>query len=194
MALLRIPEKPGRLWYVVPLLLFAFVAIAEGVGFFVFVSGLSSRLQSIAVPGSVEMLLPKPGEYTIFHESPAVIDGQLFYSSDIEGLAFTIQSRESGETLTVGPAQQSITYHLHERSGQSVMQFEVKTPGVYRVSAFYDDGTGPRALFSIGHEIFGLVFRTVALFVVGFWIEVLVVLAVLVAVYRKRSRARATVP
>lgn len=153
---------PSRAWYVVAAVIF-FGAVAGGIGFLL--SGLGSLgagLVQVVVPGSADLDLKEAGTYTVFHEYASQADGRVLMSSDITGLRVTVRPIGGGRDIAVTPPSGRTRYSLGGRSGRSVLAFAIETPGMYRLSAQYDDGRRePQAVLAVGSGFAGGLLTTI---------------------------------
>lgn len=58
---------PGRKWYLLAVLFFILGMGAMALFLFSQLSGLTAGLQQVVVPGEAEVVLERPGSYTIIH-------------------------------------------------------------------------------------------------------------------------------
>ncbi len=160
-------EKKRRIraWY----FLLAALAGLAGLGGFAYVlfSGLSELSDTrirLTVPGVTQVLLREQGKYTVFFEDgPAVANLPNQVYSVLNGLSFRVQTGLGAE-VAVAPARAHSTYNLHGRYGVSLLEFEIKEPGVY---VFFTSFTGPQPLQPVALTLMpgfvALLFRTILL-------------------------------
>jgi hypothetical protein len=154
-------------WFVVA----ALVAIAGFVGAYFYlmprIGSLDSRLMQVVMPGSATLNLADPGEYTIYHEQKAVVDGRYYASTTADGLTLRLESATGAAVPLRQPATNS-SYSIGNRAGTSIFAFTVTTPGTYRLSGTLAGGRSePRIVLAVGqgfmNELFGLIGITVAI-------------------------------
>ncbi len=107
----------------------------------------------VLVPSETVIDLIKSGEYTIFHETVAVIDGQR-YESDaaLSGdMVVTLVSADGSHGIDVRSTPPLSTYSRGaERRGVSAFRFQIEEPGRYQLNVDYATGDEtPRAVLSI---------------------------------------------
>lgn len=156
-------KAPSALWYVLGATL-----IAAGVGIFAVVlwqgiTHIADGLTQVVVPGSADLRLPKPSEYTIFLERESVVNGRIYSTKGaISGLHCEVHSKETGDSIPLHQPSMSTTYTVGGRSGESVLAFRIDRPGSYEISCGYDEGyVGPEAVVAVGSEVGSGIFRTI---------------------------------
>ena len=146
--------KPSGWYYVL-----AGMVLAGGiVGFVLFLlsglSGLSGGLQQIVVPGEHELTLTEAGDHTVFHEHQSVVGNKVYSTGKggISGLRCSLRSKATGREIPLSPASMNSTYSMGARSGVSIFDFSIDSPGDYLFSARYPaDQEGPETVLSVGH-------------------------------------------
>jgi hypothetical protein len=164
--------KPSRWFYVIPLVL---LLGAAGAGSFLFVNimGMQNRLERGIIPGEVELTISEPGSYTVFYEFQSLLDNKSYSTGEnLPDLEYQLQSLTDGTQITLKPTgSRKTSYSSSNRSGFSVFQFDIQTPGVYKFSGQYPEkGYGEKLVFAIGQKVpFGKLIGGVALtFLLGF--------------------------
>lgn len=160
--------KPGRAMY-----LLAALALAGAVAVIVWaVLGLVGGIKEMAgirivVPGTTEVTLDKPGNYTLFHEYQSFINGKHYSTRGaISDLECTLRSRATGREIPLSPLTYSSTYSFGTRSGVGMYSFKIDSAGTYELDARYPQGhSGPQAVLSIGR--FSVMMWGIGGFVVG---------------------------
>jgi hypothetical protein len=184
-------DAPGRIWYVIALL----VGLAgfAGAGLLVYsqLSKLTSTLVQVVVPGETVLTL-EPGDYTIFHEYQSVVGAKIYSNTDVSGLVVSVEPTDGGAPVTLQPPSVNSNYQLGGRSGYSVLAFEVSAPGTYRLSAGYPEGQEkPEAVLAVGKGftagLLSIVFGAIAIAFAGLAIAV----AIAVVTFRRRRRVLA---
>jgi hypothetical protein len=117
--------------------------------------GAAAALQQVVVPGVHEVSFAEPGAYTIFHEQRAIVAGRYFASDrQLNGLKLRLQSQPGGQDISIDTPTAHTTYSFAEREGSSIATFEVKQPGMYRLSAWYPEPAyDTTAVLAIGHGV-----------------------------------------
>ena len=164
------PSGPSRLFYALAALVGAAglayfaVFLVQGIG------ELSFGMTQVIVPGEQEIVLPEPGDYTIFHEYESVVDGKVYSGpAGLAGMQCTLRSKATGSTVPLEkPAGQS-TYTINDRSGTSVLAFTIDEPGTYVLTGEYGPNErGPDAILAIDHGFIGklttLIFGAMGIF------------------------------
>ena len=144
------------LWYCA----FGVAVILAGVGLFVYflVHGMNQftgNLTQIVVPGEKDLTMKPNYEYTIFLETKSVVDGRVYSTESLGGLACVVTSQASGNKIETHSPAISSAYDLgSERSGKSVLEFITEEAGVYRVVCDYAEGSqGPPAVLAVGSNV-----------------------------------------
>ncbi|HTQ32914.1 MAG TPA: hypothetical protein VMI30_01985 [Stellaceae bacterium] len=153
----------SRVWYVVAAVLFAAGGAGAGWTLWSGFSRLGASIERVVVPGSGELVLDKPGSYTIYHERSNLIDGRLTEVPTIAGMTVTIIDEEGGASIPVRKPSYSANYTMGGHSGVSVLAFDAPHPGRYRLTGTYDSGgKEPRTVLAVDLGLFGGAVRTVA--------------------------------
>ncbi len=155
--------KPSRWYYGLAILLFLIGASLFGLFILKNLIGLSRSLVQLAVPGTYDLTFSDIGRYTIFYEYQTVIGGRIYATRpSLSGLRCELQSKETGTRVRLSAASISTTYSLGSRSGVSVLDFHVDSPGSYEFSAWYPEGQeGPEIVLAIGYGFTKRIIRTV---------------------------------
>ncbi len=178
---------PGRIRYVVALAIF--LAGMAGMGAFLVsrLSAMQDQLTRFVVPGTHALTL-EAGSYTIFHEMQSVVDGKVFASPGLGGLAVTVTG-PGGDAVPLSDAG-SGRYTFGGHTGVSLFDFTAPVAGAYTVDARYGDGNaGPETVLAVGAgfmaSLLGTVFGALAIAFSGSIIAAILVVMTLV----KRRRA-----
>jgi hypothetical protein len=95
------------------------------------------------VPGSSDITLPQPGEYTIFYEYRSMVDNRIYSTNqDIPGIIVNIVSKDTGDEIPLSTPSTSSTYTIGGRSGIGLFDFSIDKPGIYEISASYPATNG----------------------------------------------------
>ena len=182
---------PGRVWYVVAVLVALAGFAGAGVRVYANLGDLTRGMVQVVVPGEAEMAL-EPGRYTIFHEYQSSVDGRIYSGTDVTGLLVRVVPVDGGTPLTLDQLGVTTSYDLGGRSGRSVLAFDVARAGDYRLVAGYPEGEAKsQAVLAVGRGVAGrilsLVFTALGIAFLG--VAVAVVIAVIT--YRRRRAALA---
>ncbi|MFH1092087.1 MAG: hypothetical protein V1742_11020 [Pseudomonadota bacterium] len=157
-------------------------------------TGLGDQLIRLTVPVSQEIPLEGPGAYTVFLETPTVVEGRVVgdYGS-VQGLTVLVHT-DQGQPIPVGPATMSQTYTFGGRRGVSLMSFEIQHSGRYRFTASFAPGVPAHPLtLTLSKGFVGRLFSTVLTFI-GLVLFSILAGALLVVFgllrWRRRSRER----
>ncbi len=188
---MSIPDvQPSKLYYGLAVLIII-------LGFFLFawslfsgISQMESSLVQFAAPGSAELDLAEPGEYTIFYENRTYFQGKSYITNElISGLQVAVVEKSTGRNLAVHSASGSFTYSLGSRSGRSIMAFDVEQPGIYQINATYARGTGPEVILAVGHGFAEGIFSGVLLSLAALFGSIILGGVVALLTYTKRKKA-----
>jgi len=183
----------SRIWYLIAVFVLLGGVAVSGWVVWTGLSGLSSALVRVVVPGEAALVLDNPGEYTIFHETESVIDGRVYSSPSIAGLRVKVASETTGAPLPLATPTTRQTYQLSGHSGVSIFSLSVAEPGRYRLSGSYGDGRSePKTVLAVGRgfvaRLLQLVFIALVAALAG--IGGGAALAVVTFVKRRRAAAR----
>ena len=155
---------PSKWYYVL-----AGLVCVTGVALFVLLlyknlSGLGSKLQQVVVPGEAEMNLREPGHYTIFYEYQSVVGDKVYSTEEnLSGLRCRLISKADNAKIALHRPSANATYELGGRSGRSILDFTTDKPGVYVLSASYEEGRqGPEVVLAVGKDFMANLFKTIA--------------------------------
>ena len=146
--------RPGRWLYGVAGAFFVAGWVLFGVVIWRSLSSIREGLQRVVVPGKVELMLPKPGMYTIFHEYKSFIAGRTYATSrDVSGLECSLENKASGAPVKLSLPFAYSHYSMGGRSGVSYLDFHIDRPGIYVLSAKYAPGEERReVVLAVGQE------------------------------------------
>ncbi|MGA9099619.1 MAG: hypothetical protein WB392_11885 [Methanotrichaceae archaeon] len=180
--------RPNRWYYA----LAALVVVAGGAIFFLYLfsnlDNVSRGPTQITVPGSGDLIL-QDGKYTIIYETENTVGGRIFSTDqDISGLQIELKNKSTGVKLPAYATQGSSTHSIGDRSGRSVMEFVIDRQGIYELSAWYPNGSGPEIVLAIGKDPFD---NLMSMIIVGIAIDIgsiLIAITIVVTVYQRRKK------
>lgn len=147
--------KPSRGYYGL-----AGAILIAGIALFVVllwkgISSIPSRLQQVTAPGSAELTLTKPGDYTIFYEYQSVIGNRVYSTGEhVPGLECALILKSSGSPVSVGRSTVDSSYSFGGRAGKSVFGFHIDQPGVYEIHSNYAEGQeGEEIVLAVGQGV-----------------------------------------
>jgi hypothetical protein len=200
----RTKIKPSRWFYVIGIIVsIAGPAISSMFLFstvFSTISSLTEEVSSIqvVVPGRNEIRLLETGKYTIFYEHQSVVGNSVYSTSeDIPGIQVTLISKDLGSEIPLSRSSTSFSYTIGGRSGVSLFDFTIDSPGTYEIAASYPSSSiqGPHIVLAILHsssldkmfgDITGIALSGFAMVFVPFAAGA----AIMVITYLKRRNAR----
>lgn len=184
--------KPGRWLYV----LAGFILAAGITGFVIMlvtgILGVGQSFKQVVVPGESELYLDQAGNYTIFHEYRSVVDGKIYNtSSSLSGLQCTIVDKSNNSKLPMSVSWSNSKYEIGNREGVSVFEFKIDKPGIYILSANYDQNSDmQKTVLAIGRDfggnLLGLIFGAIAIL----FVSIAAFITIIVLTYRKRRNCR----
>lgn len=143
------PPRPGRIWYLLPLVVFL-----GGVALLVFgLLSLSSHVDSfprVAIPAGGPVSLSHSGGYVIYYEGPGAQSGQI--------PAFRVRvipASASAVVKSVAPYTTSVSYAFGSRQGRAVLSLQVSHPGRFRVETSGAGGLPAGSDLAFGDSIAG---------------------------------------
>lgn len=144
------------------------------IGFIFFVIFLFNQIKEqapkirIVVPGTHEIELTEPGEYTIFYEYRSVIDSKVYMTGEALPAELLVSIYHISGNIEVDLKQPSMdnTYNIGGRAGVSLLEFDIDEPGTYMVNARYAGIIEkPDIVLAIGQfRLFGVIFGAIAIF------------------------------
>ena len=171
----RTRVRPGRIWYLVPILL-----ILGGIAWVVFgFVSLSSKVDSFArapLPAGGTVTLNHSGGYVVYYEGPGANSGQI--------PSFTVRIAAAAPPAAGGGPQTyvgSVNYAIGAHQGRAVLTLQVVHPGKFVVEPSGADAVpgGSDLAFgqSIAGSIVGIVLPTIGLILLGVvsWIILFVI-------------------
>jgi hypothetical protein len=180
------------LWFVVA----GLIAIAGFVAAYFYlmprVSAADAQMMRVVVPGEAELVLDKPGIYTIFHEKKSTVDGRYYASDTVDGLSLTLIAESTGAPVKLLEPKMSSSYEIGNRSGASIFSFALDQPGRYRLIArLAGDRRSPEAVLAISRGavgvLLGAIFGTIAIAFAGLGLAGIIVIVVL---WRRSTAAK----
>jgi len=141
--------RPGRIWYLVPLLV-----LLGGVAWLV--SGLVSlgshvdAFPRVAIPAGGQVSLSHSGGYVVYYEGPGAQSGQI--------PAFRVQvipAAAPAAVQSLAPYTTSVTYAFGSRQGRAVLTLQVRHPGRFRVETPGASGLPAGSDLAFGDSIAG---------------------------------------
>ncbi len=169
--------------------------IVVGFGIFAWVlyssfSDMDSGLSRLVVPGSLDLDLKEPGEYTIFYENQTYINGKLYSTgAQIPGLQIRISEKATGQELSTYPTPGGFTYSFGGRTGRSVMAFRVERPGIYQINATYPRGKGPEVVLALGRGFAEGIISSVVIALAALFGSMVIAAVVVFVTYTRRKKA-----
>ncbi len=190
--------RPGRIWYAL-----AAIVLAGGIAVFVILlvsfitdlTGMARSMTRVVAPGTFDITLDQPGNYTLFDEYQSVVDGQVYHNpGGLGGLTCTLTDKATGRKIPLIAASTTATYTTGAYAGRSVFDFTIPSPGVYTLTAQYARGAGgSQAVLSIDHGFLGgIVGSIIKMFGAIGVLTVSIVLSILIFVLTIVRRNRAS--
>ncbi len=178
-------------WYyglAVLIIILGFVAFAEYL--FAGVSSTESGLMQLTAPGSAELNLKVPGEYTIFYESQSYFNGSVYNTGGQMpgGLKIIVSEKASGETLATYTAT-GTTYSMGGRSGQSITAFKVERPGIYWINTSYPKVPGPEVVLAVGIGFVEGIFHLITVAMLLLFGSIAIAAVITFVTYTRRKKA-----
>jgi hypothetical protein len=182
--------RPGRVWYLVPLVVFA-----GGVALLVFgLLSLSSHVDSfprVAIPAGGQITLDHSGGYVVYYEGPGARSGQI--------PAFRVRvtpATPAAAVQSLTPYNSQITYAFGSHQGRAVLSMRVGHPGRFNVETLGGNNVPAGSGLAFGDSIVGGVAGTVLpsglLILAG--LVGLVVIFIIRIVKTSRARTRSSPP
>ena len=199
--------KPSRWFYVIGIIvLIAGPAISSAIVFSTVFSNIGSITEipsiQVVVPGSSDITLPQPGEYTIFYEYRSMVDNRIYSThQDIPGIIVNIISKDTRDEIPLSSPSTSSTYTIGGRSGIGLFDFAIDKPAIYELSASYPVAKGQQVEqtqdivlavihSSVMEHIFGSIMGTVAGAMAIVFVPFAGGVASIIIIFLKRRKAR----
>ena len=178
-------------WYyglAVLIIILGFVAFAGYL--FAGISSTESGLMQLMAPGSAELNLKEPGEYTVFYESQSYFNGSIYNTGGQMpgGLKIIVSEKASGETLTTDTAT-GTTYSMGGRSGQSIAAFKAERPGIYWINTSYPKVSGPEVVLAVGKGFVEGIFHLITVAMLLLFGSIAIAAAITFVTYTRRKKA-----
>jgi hypothetical protein len=153
-------------------------------------SDMGSELSQVVVPGSSDLALKEPGEYTIFYENHTYINGKFYGTgAQIPGLQIQVSEKATGRELSTYPTPGGFTYSFGGRTGRSIATFRVERPGIYQINAFYSREEGPEVVLAVGHGFAEGIFFSVVIALAALFGSMALAAITVFITYTRRKKA-----
>jgi hypothetical protein len=182
--------SPG-IWYYGLAVLIIVIGFAAFAGFmYQGISNTQNDLVQMKAPGTVKLNLSEAGEYTIFYENRSFLNGSIYNTSEeVPNLHVSLKEMATGNDLAVHASEERLTYSLGERSGRSIMAFEVIRPGIYQVNASYSGSEREVVVLAIGKEIAEGMLSSIIFSIAAMVSSIALAAIIVYTTYRKRKTA-----
>jgi hypothetical protein len=177
-------------YFLAPIPLLLGFAVAAWLGWSEY-AALQNAMIRFVVPGSIELTLDQPGNYTIFHETESVVDGRLYSVQNIGALQVAMIAETDGATIPIVMPTISSSYRIGSYSGKSAWAFAIAQPGHYRLTATYVGGQAePQTVLAIWRGFVGGLVRTIFGAIGSIFAGFLGALALALTTYFRRRRVQ----
>ena len=176
--------RPGRIWYLVALVIFV-GATAWLIYGFVSLVGTVNDLQRVPLPAGGTVSLGHSGGYTVYFEGPGAQSGGI-PSFDVNVVPVSPGARVSSLTSY----ESNVTYNVGSHSGRAVLTLDITSPGTFRITATGPQipGAGLAVGDSIASEIVGILLPAVPLMILAVLGAVLVLVLRIIRKHALRLR------
>ncbi len=188
----RVKVRPGRIWYLVPLLV-----LLGGVAWLVLgLVSLSSQIDSfprVPLPAGGQISLDHTGGYTVYYEGPGASSGH------IPAFRVRVVPVSPGASVTsLAPYNGSVTYVIGSHEGRAVLTMQVAGAGRFAVQIPEGSGLAAGSYLAFGSGVVGGIVGTAVpsglLILLGFAGLVVLLIVRIVQTSRARTAARAPLP
>jgi hypothetical protein len=180
--------RPGRIWYLVALL----VLLAGVAWLVVGLLSISSRVDSfprVAIPAGGQITLDHSGDYVIYYEGPGAQSGQ------IPAFRVRVTPASAGAAVqSLGPYNSSVTYAFGSHQGRAVLSMRVGHPGRFRVETPGGGNVPVGSGLAFGDSIVGGVAGTALPSVLLILAGIVALVVIFIIRIVKTSRARSARP
>lgn len=156
--------RPGRIWYLVALVIFAAAAAWLIYSIFAF-AGTVNGLQRVPLPGGGTVSLGHSGGYIVYYEGPGSQSG------NIPSIGVHVTPVSPGASVAgLTQYQSSVTYSIGSHHGRAVLTLNIARPGRFAISASGAPGAGADLAIggSIARGIVGIVLPGVPVMILAF--------------------------
>lgn len=151
---------------------------------------IQNDLIQIKAPGTAKLNLSEAGEYTIFYENRSYLNGSIYSTADqLAKLHISLKEMATGSDLVVHAPDESITYSLGDRSGRSIMAFEILRPGIYQLNASFSTSEGEEVVLAIGKGIAQNMLSSIIFSIAALFSSIALAAIVVYTTYKKRKSA-----
>jgi hypothetical protein len=181
--------RPGRVWYLLPVLIFILSCVLVPVITLVRVLQRKSIEFQMAVPGRKEFEIVKPGNYVLWNETRTMFEGRSFSVAAAlpPGVHVELRKADEMKLIRMNTTLDAITSSdTVER--RSVGYFEVPDRGKYVLVV---DGEFPQRVFSFGKSVLdekGIILATIVF--AGFGLVASSVILLLIFIWRRSALSR----
>jgi hypothetical protein len=180
--------RPGRIWYLVDLAVFAAGLAWLITSIFAF-AGTIDGFQRVPMPAGGKVHLGHTGGYIVYYEGPGAQNGRF------PSFFMRVTPASSGASVASHSLRQygsSLTYNVGSHHGRAIFTMNITGPGTFAVTISGTPAPGSDLAFggSIARGIVGLIVPAVPLMVLGFfgWLVLFII-----RIARKSSMRRAGV-
>jgi hypothetical protein len=175
--------RPGRIWYLVAIALFA-AGLAWLIVGIVSIGNTVNSLQRVPVPAGGTISLGHGGGYIVYYEGPGAQSGRI--------QRFNIQVAPASSGAGVPSLTQyssELTYNIGSHHGRAVLTLHITRPGTFRVTTTGSPPAGSDLAFggSIASGIVGALLPGLPLILIGLLGAVTLLV---IRIVRKRSMQR----
>jgi hypothetical protein len=176
--------RPGRIWYLLTLAIFAagVVWLVYGI---VSLVGTIDGLQRVTLPGGGTVSLAHSGGYTIYYEGPGAQNGS------IPSVHVNVAPASPGAAVaSLSQYGSVVTYNVGSRQGRAVLSLRVSSPGRFKVTATGAPPAGADLAIggSIGKGIVGALLPGIPLIVLGVLAAIVLLIARIIATRSAQRR------
>ena len=180
--------RPGRIWYLVALL----VLLAGVAWLVVGLLSISSRVDSfprVAIPAGGQITLDHSGGYVVYYEGPGAQSGQ------IPAFRVRVTPASAGAAVqSLGSYNSSVTYAFGSHQGRAVLSMRVGHPGRFRVETPGGGNVPVGSGLAFGDSIVGGVAGTALPSVLLILAGIVALVVIFIIRIVKTNRARSPVP
>jgi hypothetical protein len=182
----RIRVRPGRIWYLAAVLLFA-AGVAWLVFGFVSLSSKVDGFSRVPLPAGGTVTLTHSGGYVVYYEGAGANTGHI--------PGFTVHIQPAAPPAAVGSLRSytaSVTYTIGAHQGRAVLTLEVVHPGRFLVQTSGATAVAGGSDLAFGSSVAGSIVTTVLLSIglIFLGLAAAIVLFIIRLIRTRRARAR----
>jgi hypothetical protein len=153
---------------------------------------LDDSIIRVKSPGTAIIKIEKAGKYTIYYEYESYSNGTIYDSNGVIDGLFTLTNKATKEQIYLDDSVGKSIYSTDNRTGHSVVDFEINEPGQYIIKTTYDVGTGKNDALAVRPHVGSQMIAKVNLFLaihLGY-LAIMVPVCIFAVTHLERSKSK----